>query len=1159
MKKLFAVGKFFIIFLIITGWVFSGWPEILKFPPKVDKASAAIAYDASSESHTGTTGSASQASFSWTHTPIGAPKGVVVFVFSAGTKGSTNPVTGVTYGGVTMTDLGASYAAADTATELGSVKTFFLGSSIPTGAKSIVVSRTNNTTIMYAIAYTITALTSDTEIVGGVVENNNQTLTETNVDDGSPGTNSLRLAALYTGANSPRTVGSNTTGGPSIDLGAYACQVAMETTPGQGSRPVGFVYTTSDDVAAVYLAVKESGPGIAGSLGKTIDGWAGAIPVYGTLTGGLSNGDYPYARAQVTTIASQTFYTSMTWSSANSRFEGVIYPGSNYCMGCDDPKTYNGSFSVVVQLDNASNFSSIDYSDSAGTFTTIITLKRSSMDNLTATNYTDFNAIWSTDHWNISIDDFSFSLNSGSGSNIAVAIPIHPASSSPSNFAVTYNGTSVSQGSAASTTNAWWWDSGSHVLYVQFASLTTTMVDVDIDFDSDTDLFATRYNWTYTADMGSRKFSNGLYIANKYLTTFYYGRPFSTTDNNVACSGNECEGTGMQAESRAHEDGGADESTDCMERVAVHVDDTALSDGTTYYQYDIKWNQSEWADWIVEEDNDHFVMVVNSDNTASTGWAQQLNNDIAVQRTQTFYSGERYIKNVYDLTNNDTSAHKYPLVWEREQWHGTDRATNDKGRFYGDTSDVVMEQRVSMSGYSKPWQTTYDLGTFINMGVIYDKNNLPDYGIFAVEPFLAPTAYEWPISITPGHSTQTADQTGFEKTWSSVAASETVSLTFWHVHNAESSWADIATAMNEDSDELNSSTFDQSAYRWFDNLDATNVGAPLASQNISATLGSVGDSFRLRTLLHVGGSAFPAGGENFKLQIATSTTGNCTSTLSNFVDVATSSGEIRFYDNATPINGALLSATSTDPTHNSDTIVNQLYLESNNLFTATSSIPSGQDGKWDFSLKDYSAPSGRVYCFRIVKSDNSLLDSYGVIPEIMAATGTASISLSISTSTVDLGILVPGVENTATSTATVTVSGLSNGYYLAIKRDDADTTLDLSTDAATNFPDYTAWDPTANSNNGNATTTPGYTFSFRVQQTGTDFYNTTWWGANDTAGTAEFAGFPASSLKIMECDIGGSCDNGTTDTRIKYRLDAPISQKVGSYNGSITITALENL
>jgi hypothetical protein len=215
-------------------------------------AIAAVAHDAASESHTGTTGSASQASFSWTHTPTGTPRGVLVYVFTNGT--ATQTVTGVTYGGVAMTAV-AGGAATDTAGEPGQVDTYFLGSGIPTGAQSIVVSRTNNATVMYATAATQTAATT-TEVTGIVLLQQSGAYAQQSVNDGSPGTNSLRYAGGFYGANGVLAAGANSTLLHNIDLGSQTFNFARETTAGQGARNVGFT-GASDDRAAVHLAVRE--------------------------------------------------------------------------------------------------------------------------------------------------------------------------------------------------------------------------------------------------------------------------------------------------------------------------------------------------------------------------------------------------------------------------------------------------------------------------------------------------------------------------------------------------------------------------------------------------------------------------------------------------------------------------------------------------------------------------------------------------------------------------------------------------------------------------------------------------------------------------------------------------------------------------------------
>lgn len=215
----------------------------------------AVAHDASSPSHAGTGTSASEASFSWTHTPVGTPRGVLVFTFSLTT--ATEHATGVTYGGVAMAAVSGG-SAADTATEPMRCTAWFVGSGIPTGAQTVTVSRTTDTFVMWAVAITVTA-NGDTEVTGVVLEQENQALTEENINDGSPGTNSLRYVGIASGLGTPATsltTGANSTRLQVNDGGSRGAVVTRETTAGQGSRPVG-ESGASDDVAAVYLAIRE--------------------------------------------------------------------------------------------------------------------------------------------------------------------------------------------------------------------------------------------------------------------------------------------------------------------------------------------------------------------------------------------------------------------------------------------------------------------------------------------------------------------------------------------------------------------------------------------------------------------------------------------------------------------------------------------------------------------------------------------------------------------------------------------------------------------------------------------------------------------------------------------------------------------------------------
>ena len=213
----------------------------------------AVAHDAVSESHTSGY-SASEASFSWTHTPVGTPRGVLVFTYNSGT---VEDALSVTYGGVSLTAVPGGRAV-DTAGEPAGCTAWFLGSSIPTGAQSVVVNRTNDVSLMIAQCVTVTAA-SDTTTGTPVLVQEDGTVAEQSVDDGSPGTNSVRYAGFYSGS----ATGSMATGANStlIKDSAWTAvsdiKLARETTAGQGSRLVGFSYGTTDDRAGVHLAVKE--------------------------------------------------------------------------------------------------------------------------------------------------------------------------------------------------------------------------------------------------------------------------------------------------------------------------------------------------------------------------------------------------------------------------------------------------------------------------------------------------------------------------------------------------------------------------------------------------------------------------------------------------------------------------------------------------------------------------------------------------------------------------------------------------------------------------------------------------------------------------------------------------------------------------------------
>ena len=193
------------------------------------------------------------------------------------------------------------------------------------------------------------------------------------------------------------------------------------------------------------------------------------------------------------------------------------------------------------------------------------------------------------------------------------------------------------------------------------------------------------------------------------------------------------------------------------------------------------------------------------------------------------------------------------------------------------------------------------------------------------------------------------------------------------------------------------STFTQSGFRFFNSINSTNVGTPLAAQNATAVLNSGGDDFRLRLLLHVTDANLAISGRDFKLQFVGRGSGSCASpsggTPATYTDVTGSTAIA--YDNLTAgvSDGDPLTANANDPTHSSDTIRNQTVEESNNFTNSQSAINIGEDGKWDFALRDNTAPAATVYCFRVVESSGATLGTYSFYPQITTGNGVLSVDI----------------------------------------------------------------------------------------------------------------------------------------------------------------------
>lgn len=186
---------------------------------------------------------------------------------------------------------------------------------------------------------------------------------------------------------------------------------------------------------------------------------------------------------------------------------------------------------------------------------------------------------------------------------------------------------------------------------------------------------------------------------------------------------------------------------------------------------------------------------------------------------------------------------------------------------------------------------------------------------------------------------------------------------------------------------------------------------------------------------------------NLKLQYVGQGTGSCASptggTPASYTDV-TASTLIAYKNNSTPQNGVALTANGSDPTHNGDSISNQTYVELNNFSASVSSVTAGSDAKFDFALYDNGATASTVYCMRIVKSDDTTLDTYSVYPTLTTAATPPSLTFSISDNSIGFGTLSSSSARYASGDATGSASEVeahtlavatnaTSGYVVTVK------------------------------------------------------------------------------------------------------------------------------
>ncbi len=206
-----------------------------------------IAFDAVSSAAIGTV------DISYTHTPVGTPAGVFVYVVQAGT--STDQVASVTYGGDAMTEVSVS-PVTQAGGEISVVYTYFLGTSIPTGAQTVFVDVTNSTN-KSSSCVTVTAA-ADCEIVDVDGSINSDAAADPSATLSLGGRSCFAILGFHSGQNAPTgtTPFANWNSRFEDDFGTRTCGTYTYDIVSTTDVTMGWTQT-SEDAQCIGVAIAE--------------------------------------------------------------------------------------------------------------------------------------------------------------------------------------------------------------------------------------------------------------------------------------------------------------------------------------------------------------------------------------------------------------------------------------------------------------------------------------------------------------------------------------------------------------------------------------------------------------------------------------------------------------------------------------------------------------------------------------------------------------------------------------------------------------------------------------------------------------------------------------------------------------------------------------
>jgi hypothetical protein len=189
-------------------------------------------------------------SFSGAH----SAKGVLVMI--AQDASASDQVSGVTFDGVAMSRVAMT---ADAAGETGAVYAYFLGVSVPAGTDQVISASVSGAAdkVMHVRsinAATDTALAGTTGFATANGDQANPSVTVTGIGGATP---TLAYGVLFSGQNAPGSITPGSGSHITSDFGNQTASFEIYSTPSSGGDRTISWTVTSDDVAAIGIAIQE--------------------------------------------------------------------------------------------------------------------------------------------------------------------------------------------------------------------------------------------------------------------------------------------------------------------------------------------------------------------------------------------------------------------------------------------------------------------------------------------------------------------------------------------------------------------------------------------------------------------------------------------------------------------------------------------------------------------------------------------------------------------------------------------------------------------------------------------------------------------------------------------------------------------------------------